>query len=366
MKICHLTSVHNLDDTRIFLKECSSLAKNKNYEVYLVGAGNSEIKNGVYMINLDNKYKNRLNRMFNFSKEVYKKALDIDADVYHLHDPELLRFALKFKKKGKKVIYDVHEEVSKQILSKQWIPNFSRKIISNLFERYEKNISKRLDYIITATPKIKDNFKKFTDRVCNVNNFPLLSGDVEYKESNFNKKERQICYVGALTEVRNIHNIIKAVNKADCKLVLAGPVEPGYKKYLESLPGWKKTEYFGIANRDQVSDIYSNSCLGVVILKGLQRYQRSLPVKMFEYMIAGLPIVCSDFSLWKEMVEKNNCGICVDPENIEEVSKAIEYLLDNRDKAKQMGQNGRNLVLTKCNWDIEERKLFKVYDELGL
>ena len=302
--------------------------------------------------------------MFNFSKKVYKKALNIDADVYHLHDPELLRFALKFKKKGKKVIYDVHEEVSKQILSKQWIPSFLRKIISNLFERYEKNISKRLDYIITATPKIEDNFKKITDKVCNVNNFPLLSGDIEYKESDFNKKERQICYVGGLTEVRNIHNIIEAVNKSDCKLVLAGPVEPGYKKYLESLPGWNKTEYLGVVNRDQVSDICSNSCLGMILFKNVPNHSNAVPNKMFEYMIAGLPIICSNFSLWKEIVEKNNCGICVDPENIEEVSKAIEYLLDNRDRAKQMGQNGRNLVLTKCNWDIEKEKLLKVYDEL--
>ena len=132
MKVCHFTSVHRSNDIRIFHKECSSLANN-DFEVYLVASNTDNYElNGVHVVNATHKKRKRLARMLFTTREVYQKALEINADVYHFHDPELLPFALKLKRKGKIVIYDAHEDVPKQVMDKHWIPILMRKFISKL------------------------------------------------------------------------------------------------------------------------------------------------------------------------------------------------------------------------------------------
>ena len=87
--------------------------------------------------------------------------------------------------------------------------------------------------------------------------------------------------------------------------------------------------------------------------------------KLYEYMAAGLPVIASDFPLWKKIIEKNYCGICIDPSNPEKIAKAIEYLIKHPDEAKKMGGNGKKAVLEKYNWENESKKLLKVYKNLA-
>ncbi len=90
--VCHLTSVHPVEDVRIFHKECVSLAKH-GFDVTLVACGEpayKQNKNGVNVVSLDVPVKNRFERMTKRTRAVYKKALEVDADIYHFHDPELL------------------------------------------------------------------------------------------------------------------------------------------------------------------------------------------------------------------------------------------------------------------------------------
>lgn len=155
-KICHLTSVHPIDDVRIFVKECISLATN-GFDVTLIACGDNafeDIKNGVKRISLCVPVKNRLQRMIRRSKAVYQKALEIDADIYHFHDPELLPIGVKLKRKGKKVVYDSHEDTPVLIRSRLWIPAIVRGSISFLFKKYENKIAKECDAIISVTPLI--------------------------------------------------------------------------------------------------------------------------------------------------------------------------------------------------------------------
>ncbi|MDR1473924.1 MAG: glycosyltransferase family 4 protein [Lactobacillales bacterium] len=364
LKICHFTTAHEVDDIRIFIKECTSLAKKLDYQVYLVGRGKSERKNGVSIVGLEYNSKNRLDRMFNFSRKVYKEALKIDADVYHFHDPELLRYALKLKRLGKKVIYDSHEDVPKQILSKEWLPFSLRNIISKILEKYEKRVIKKIDITITASLIVTERFSRINDKNCTINNFALLTKDKEFNSDNFDKKRSIICYAGGLTKVRNIHNIVKAMDNVEGKLILAGPCDGSYKNYLEKLSGWEKTRYIGKVRRKQVDKLYYISYIGIFIYSAEPNHKNSFPNKLFEYMYAGIPVICSNFDHYKKIVEVNNCGLCVDPENVPEISKAINYLLENRNIAKQMGLNGHKVVVEKYNWNIEERKLMEVYKNL--
>ena len=85
---------------------------------------------------------------------------------------------------------------------------------------------------------------------------------------------------------------------------------------------------------------------------------------MFEYMSASLPIIASDFPLWREIVIQNDCGILVDPLNPVSIASAIDYLIDNQSEAIRMGENGRNAIETKYSWSNEAQKLFRFYDSL--
>lgn len=93
-------------------------------------------------------------------------------------------------------------------------------------------------------------------------------------------------------------------------------------------------------------------------------YLDSLPIKMFEYMSAGIPVVASNFPLWKEIIEKNRCGVCVDPLSPKDIAKAINFIVQNPQIAQKMGENGKRAILEKYNWQIEEQKLFNIYEGL--
>jgi len=364
MKICHLTTVHSRYDSRIFLKELGSLRK-KYKNVYLIVADgkDDEITNtGVKIIDIG-KPRNRKERVLKFTKKIIQKALNINADIYHFHDPELIPVGLKLKKFGKKVIYDVHEDVPRQILSKPYLNKLLKPIISKTFEVFENWASKKFDGIITATPYIKKRFEKLNKNVIDVCNYPLkneLFIDIPWKQ-----KKNEICYIGGISRIRGIIELIKALEYVDTVLHLAGNFESEeLKEKVMNLPGWKKVKYHGFVSRKKVKKILSNVKIGVVTLHPTINYLNSLPIKMFEYMSAQIPVIASNFSLWKEIIEENSCGICVDPLNPKGIAKAINKLFKNDNLAFEMGKNARKLIETKYNWENEEEKLLKFYERI--
>jgi len=363
-RICHLTSVHSRYDERIFLKELKSLKKT-DFDTYLIvadGKGNEITEEGIKILDVG-KPRNRKERVLDITNRIYKKALGVNADIYHFHDPELIPVGLKFKKLGKKVIYDVHEDVPRQILTKPYLNRISKKFLSFLFEKYENWAVRKFDFVITATPYIRDRFLKLVSKVVDINNYPLLE---EFPEvSPWNKREPEICYIGGIAKVRGIVELVKSLENVDTILHLAGSFESkSLEEEVRKLLGWRKVKYYGFVGRTDVQKILKSVMVGIVTLHPTLNYYVSLPVKLFEYMAAGLPVVTSNFPLWKEIVEENRCGICVDPLNPEEIAEAIKYLLTHPKEAKVMGKKGRKAVLEKYNWDLEEKKLIKVYREL--
>ena len=85
---------------------------------------------------------------------------------------------------------------------------------------------------------------------------------------------------------------------------------------------------------------------------------------MFEYMATGLPVIVSNFPLWKEIVEDNKCGITVNPLDPQEIARAVEYLCSNPELMEKMGRNGRKTVMGKYNWGNESKILLSVYSSL--
>jgi len=366
IKIVHLTSVHPRHDARIFLKMCSSLAR-KKLNVYLVvadGAGN-ENKNNVKIIDVGSS-KDRTQRVLQISKLIYKKAKNLDADIYHLHDPELLLIGVKLKKLGKKVIFDSHEDVALQILSKTYLNQRLRWIISKFYSIFELWACRKIDAVIAATPTIANNFRQKEIKSIDINNYPILD-ELTLKKNEFDVKKNQFCYVGGLTQHRGIKEIIEAIGRVDIstKLILAGNFgDEVFEDFCKGIKSWDQVNAVGFVDRNNIRTILSESIAGINTLHPIPNYLDSLSVKMFEYMAAGIPIICSDFKLWRKIIEGNKCGICVDPMSPESISKAMLYIRDNPIEAKKMGQRGRNLVKKNFNWGKEEIKLLDLYNDL--
>ena len=354
IKVCHMTSAHGTEDVRIFHKECVSLA-NAGYEVYEVARGESYDKNGVHIVGVGDIPKSRRKRMTEGAKRVYQKALELDCDIYHFHDPELLPYGLKLKKHGKKVIFDSHEELPAQIMEKGWIPKYLRPLVSKLAITYELLVTSKIDAVVSATPHIKNIFENKCSKVCAICNYPILS-EICMFETTFGSRERILCYTGSHIQPGLIENMSRAIENIDATFVVAGD-----HKVEEN----GKIKFVGRLSRPEISKLYSQSMIGIQLGKKTPNGERSLPIKIFEYMAAGLPSIIKDYEYFKETFENKGISICVNPENVDEIANAIRYLLDNPEEARRMGENGRRAVEQEFNWGVEEKKLLKLYEELA-
>lgn len=364
-RIVHASTGHYRNEIRVHLKQCNSLAA-AGYEVFFVVAdGQGDEKIGGVMIVDSGLSTSRLERMLLGSRRVYNKALALNADLYHLHDPELLPMGWRLKKKGKRVVFDSHEDVPKQILGKHYLHPFVRKLVSLGFAQYERFVCSRLDGIVGATPSIRDKFKNINPIAVDINNFPML-GELDAKVP-WHNKAIEVCYVGTIAQARGVKELVRAMEltRSGARLNMVGAyAEPEVEAEVRTYAGWTYVNDHGIQDRRGVAEVLGRSVAGLVNLHPLPNYLDALPIKMFEYMSAGIPVIASGFDLWKEIIEESQSGICVDPMNPAEIASAIDYLVSHPDEAQTMGENGRRAVLTHYNWTQEEVKLLGFYEQI--
>jgi glycosyltransferase involved in cell wall biosynthesis len=307
----------------------------------------------------------RLNRRVTTTRRVVEQAVALDADIYQLHDPELIPAGLKLKRLGKTVIFDSHENTHRQLLSKPYLGPLSRQLLSAGFSRFERYACARFDGIIAATLSICDMFLDINPVTVNVNNFPLigeLDGAVPWTA-----KRDQVCYVGGIGAIRGIREVVAAAAllRSPARLNLAGQFsEPAVEAEVKAHAGWSRVDDLGFLERAGVRDVLARSVAGLVTFLPLPNHLDSHPTKMFEYMSSGIPVIASNFPLWREIIEGNQCGVCVDPLDAHAIAAAIDFLVTHPAAARAMGENGRKAVLEKYNWDVEAAKLTDFYGAL--
>ncbi len=355
-KVCILTSVHPPFDVRIFHKEAKSLVK-AGYDVTLIAQHDKEeIVDGVKIINLQ-RPRNRIERMTKTALELYRKAMSSDADIYHFHDPELMPVGLELRKKGKRVIFDIHEDTRQQIILKGYIPSGLRKLLSRAYASYEDYACRKFSALITPQEKMTEYYRQF-NRTETVENFVDLT---LYPKRTIDFTKPVLLHAGGLSVDRGLYNMINAAKclKGDFVFNVAGFLSNSLDR-----TSLHPLTYLGYLNQKDLVNVYSKSNIGIILYNNVGQYWMAGAVKCYEYMANAMPIIMPDFGEWVQFNEVCRCGINVDVQNGQNVADAVHYLVANPEKAKAMGENGRRWVEEKYSWQAAFRKLDYLYQQV--
>jgi glycosyltransferase involved in cell wall biosynthesis len=368
-KICHITSVHIPFDTRIFYKECAALVE-AGYEVHLVARHDKdEVVNGIDIHGVPVR-KSKIMRMLFTTWDVCRTALSIDPAIFHFHDPEMIPVGLYLKLRGKKVICDVHEDYPDFIRYKEAIPRILRRPISWATWIMETVSAPFFDAIVTVTPKIHDRFKPLNYRTVEICNFPLLEEFTEVENlPPWSSRSEAVAFVGSLSLDRGLVEMIRSIGIVNrsrpVDLILGGRFSTlALENEIKKLPEFEYVDHRGFLSRDKVACMLGESRAGIIVTLPQSNHRFAYMTKLFEYMAAGIPVIASDFPLWREIVAGAQCGLLVEPRDPEALAEAILYLLENPGAAEEMGKNGSAAVKERYNWNSEKTKLLELYEKI--
>jgi glycosyltransferase involved in cell wall biosynthesis len=362
-RVCHITTVHPVDDHRILHKECVSL-REAGYDVTLVAPSDRDVVlHGVSVRALRAPARNRLERVVRRPEAAYRAALEADAELYHFHDPEFLPFGVRLARAGRPVVYDAHEDVAVQMRHKDWIPARARGRVAQAAAALEAACVGRLDAVVSPSCSALDRLRPRQPRAVLVANYPRLDGLPA--PAPWDGRRRAACYVGGITRVRGAHELVDAMAHVDAELYLAGAMWPEeLRGDLERSAGWPRVRYLGRIDHERVTEVLGRAKVGVIPLHPHPAYRDALPVKLFEYLAAGLAVISIDVPRWREVLDAHDCGVCVPFGSPRALGAAIAELLDDDGRTRAMGARGRAAVEAHYSWRSQADALVALYAEL--
>ncbi len=363
--IVHITTVHDWRDPRILEKQCAGAA-GAGHDVSLIACEpvGDEYK-GVRLVGVKHPG-NRLERIVRTGFAAYRKACFFSADVYHFHDPEFLPWALLLREKTAKVIYDIHEDYITSVDTKHYLPGAWKQAVKSAGGELEK----RLAGCFHTVAAEKYYLERFPD-AAPVLNYPVLPEGWQNVNA-FSPDGMRLLYTGNISEIRGaLHHAGLVDRVPGVRVTMAGYCRSAeYRKIIGTVSATDRLDVIGVEQYvpfERIGALYQNSqwLAGLALFPYSRHYRKKILTKFFEYMMWGLPIVCTDFPVWKALVEKENIGICVDPADGRAVSDAIAWLAENPEKARAMGLRGKALVAMKFNWDSQLERLLEFYEKIG-
>jgi glycosyltransferase involved in cell wall biosynthesis len=367
-RVVHISTAHPAFDVRIFHKECVSLAQ-AGFDVHLiVRAERCETVSGVTIHPIPPR-RRRMARTILGTWSVLRIAWRLHADLYHIHDPELLPAALILKLTDKTVVYDSHEDFRAHILIKNWIVPGLRPLVSRVAGAVEKFAARRIDAIVATSGPIARPFPP--EKTVLVRNFPRRSQVLEVSPVHGGARCRRIVYIGLISEGRCAREMVAAMalvpEELQIRLSLAGQIDPpALLDTLKQMPGWSRIDYAGQIPYREINALLGGAMGGIAICAPSVNYMNALSTKVFDYMAAAIPVISSDFPGWREAVNGYDCSIFIDGTNAAQIAAAIVSLAEKPQEARAMGARGQRGVIECINWETEFLALQKLYERLGV
>ena len=367
LEIVHLSAVHARDDARIFDKQCRTLA-GRGHRVSLVvadGLGDAW-RDGVRIIDAG-ACGGGLHGVVAAGRRLYREALVVRPDIVQLHHAALLPLAAGLRRHGCKVLFDAGHDLPAQAGARGGGAGegWSRRALAALRSRLERRACRRLDGVIAATQLAGDAFLAVNRATVTVGNFPMPA-EVGAGPAWADKPVR-VCHEGALSAIRGIVELVRACEllQSNVRLSLSGDFsEAALAARMLARPGWRRIDALGQLGRHGIGEMRASSRAGLITPHATPAALGAPPATLFETMAAGIPVIASDFPLWRAVVEAHACGRCVDPRDPPAIAAAIDYLASHPDIARRMGENGRRAVRARYNWHHESAKLVAYYEHL--
>jgi len=366
-RLCvHVTTVHDGRDVRIFRKEARTLAA-AGFAVAIIHPGDViDDQSDVQFVGLGLRG-GRLRRAVVGGWRAFWRARSLGAHLFHFHDPELIPWGIVWRLTGGVTVYDVHEDVPKAVLRKRWIPAWARPSVAKCMRVLEQSAGAMCSAIVTATEPIARRFPG--SRTIVVRNYPENLEQFQRASLPWSDRENAAMYAGTLSGDRGLHRMLDAIQRVDGRLGaflwLAGPlrgqalVDSDGRELAPTL-----LRFEGQVRRERVVEITGRVRVGLHVVEPLEAYQESLPIKIFEYMAAGIPCVVSDFSVWRSLVETHGCGVVVDPMSPDAIAEAISWVLREPAAAEAMGRRGAAAAMQHYDWKLEGARLVELYGHL--
>lgn len=310
-----------------------------------------------------------------FRSQCVNEAMKFLPDVVHCHDIYTLPIGeMVIKKLGKhiKLVYDSHE------LWSQASNNLSMpKILIKIQNKLESRIIKKCHKVITVSESIVKYLKKeykLQEQPILIRNIPPKWNIAEkrkvfHEEFNIDLSKKIVLYQGVIGEGRGIEKLIESmnyINKNNIILVFMGNGNKidHYKNLTKEL-GVSDKVYFHKAVDPSILKMYTSSAdLGVSMIKNIcLSYYYSLPNKMFEYIQAEIPVICSNYPDMEGIVREYKVGETADPNSSEEIARSIEKVLLD-DQIYNKYKNNCKTAKKQLNWECESEKLIQLYRQL--
>ncbi|WP_442604276.1 glycosyltransferase family 4 protein [Paenibacillus sp. KN14-4R] len=370
MKICILSSGHEVSDPRVYDKEIRSL-QTLYKDITFVGPHPCEIdeKHDLHILGLPPRQTSSLLRRFSPLFALYRKGLSVQADVYHCHEPDSLFIGWLIKLKlGSKLIYDCHEYHPESFAER--FPAFMRKLMTKCITNFEKMLARKTDYVFTVCEELVNKFKNWGCRVDLIANYPSKHA---YTPSAYKSDVKQGIWVGGMNQERGLLEIVKACAILKQKGIIINLLFIGWgnQTYIAKLEAEivendlsQQVKIVGKMPTEQVFQHLQKADFGLLMDYPLSRNMNTIALKMYEYMAAAIPVVANDFPATRKLVEAHQLGELVDPLSPVDIARGIENLYNEPFNAFNMGKNGRIAYEMHYNWDVMEKTLFQAYQTL--
>jgi glycosyltransferase involved in cell wall biosynthesis len=308
--------------------------------------------------------------LFRFWQAAWNTLFDLKPDLLHCHDFDTLAVGLRWGRLRRiPVIYDAHEYYADLVRPR--LPGLPGRAAYHMIQAAERSLARRATAVITVDEILGARYRSLNRRVLVIGHYPTRRL-VERPVPVFSRPDLNLLYVGRLSTDRGLLvylDILRRLRQAGlpARLILAGVFTPASEEarfFSLASDMTELIEFRGWVSYQDLPDLLASADLGLALLQPLPRYVAALPVKLFEYMAAGLPVLASDFPSIRQVNQPLMCGALCNPTDPQAASQILNDWSAMPELPRSAGLRGYQAVQEHYNWENLAESLVALYRDI--